>query len=50
MPEPILSLSAAAGSNYEGGAPRAHFTVRLARPHPMWWWIGVEKEYEVSTQ
>lgn len=50
MAEPILSLSAASGSNYEGGAPRAHFTVRLVRPHPMWWWIGVEKEYEVSTQ
>jgi len=47
VPEPILSLSAA--SNYEGGAPRAHFTVRLARPHPMWWWIGVEREYEASS-
>ena len=48
VPEPILSLSAA--SAREGGArgeaPRAHFSVRLARPHPAWWWIGVEREYE----
>ena len=55
VPEPILSLSAAAASddgndgNDEGGAPRAHFTVRLARPHPMWWWVGVEREYEVRS-
>ena len=54
VPEPILSLSAAAAAsddgNDEGGAPRAHFTVRLARPHPMWWWVGVEREYEVRSK